>query len=227
MTVTTDAPAVSAPIEKRSPRRVLILIAIFLGIAIAGATRAKAAGSGNHVATYLSVIAMEWLLAWYALKLARKDGFRLRDWLPSYRSWRELALDVLVAAAFFFVAQFVLDGVKQLLGPSDAYGVQWLLPRNALEAALWIPVALSAGFCEEVVFRGYIQSQLALLTKSRAAAVLLQSIVFGIAHGYQGWQSLMTTGVYGLLFGIVAAWRGTLRPGIGTHAVQDLIGGLR
>lgn len=52
--------------------------------------------------------------------------------------------------------------------------------------SLWIVMALSAGFCEELIFRGYLQRQISDLTDSAVAAVLLQALLFGLAHGYQG-----------------------------------------
>lgn len=59
-------------------------------------------------------------------------------------------------------------------------------PGNWLEGILAVCVAASAGVCEEIVFRGYFYRQFYALTRSVAAAVLLQAIVFGAPHVYQG-----------------------------------------
>jgi membrane protease YdiL (CAAX protease family) len=101
-----------------------------------------------------------------------------------------------------------------------------LLPQGALETALWVALSLSAGFCEEIAFRGYFQRQFEAFTRSRTVALLLQAALFGIAHGYQGWRSALAIAGYGVLFGALAIWRENLRPGILAHALTDLVLGL-
>jgi len=91
---------------------------------------------------------------------------------------------------------------------------------------LWVLLSISAGFSEELVFRGYLQRQLTALTGSVTVALLLQSALFGIAHGYQGWRSCMAIAVYGALFTMLALWRRSLRPGMTAHAWTDIVGGL-
>ena len=88
-------------------------------------------------------------------------------------------------------------------------------------------VALSAGFCEELVFRGYFQRQFHALTGSAAAAVGLQALVFGVGHFYEGAWAVAQITAYGLLFGLLAAWRKSLRPGMLAHAWSDIFAVIR
>jgi membrane protease YdiL (CAAX protease family) len=81
---------------------------------------------------------------------------------------------------------------------------------------------LSAGFCEEVAFRGYLQRQMHAMTGSAALAVLIQAAVFAIGHAYEGAAAVARIAMYAVLFGAVAAWRRSLRPGILAHAWSDL-----
>ena len=92
--------------------------------------------------------------------------------------------------------------------------------------AVWIAVSLTAGFCEEAVFRGYLQKQFHALTGSAAVAVLAQAVLFGLAHGYQGVKNVIVITVLGLLYGLLALGRGNLRPGMLAHAWADVYGGL-
>ena len=55
-------------------------------------------------------------------------------------------------------------------------------PGHAMESAVWIGVAITAGFCEELVYRGYLQLQFWSLMKNPWSAVALKAIVFGSAH---------------------------------------------
>ena len=76
------------------------------------------------------------------------------------------------------------------------------------------------------MFRGYLQRQLAALTGSVTAGILLQAIAFGISHGYQGFTPMATTGSYRLVLGILAWWRGNIRASALAHAATDIVGGL-
>jgi uncharacterized protein len=102
----------------------------------------------------------------------------------------------------------------------------FVLPHGLPESVLWVCVSVTAGACEEIVFRGYLQRQLSALTGSVTAGILLQSIAFGISHGYQGLAPMAITGSYGLVLGILAWWRGNIRAGALAHATTDIVGGL-
>jgi hypothetical protein len=101
-----------------------------------------------------------------------------------------------------------------------------MLPRGPVETSLWLALSASAGFCEELVFRGYFLTQLRALTRSRWSALILQAALFGISHGYQGVTACLKIAVFGALYGIVALWRRSLRPGMIAHAWTDVAGGL-
>jgi membrane protease YdiL (CAAX protease family) len=104
--------------------------------------------------------------------------------------------------------------------------VKQLIPQTPLEIAVYLLVTLTAGICEETIFRGYLQRQFTFLTGSVAAGALIQGIVFGLAHAYQGWKMILIIAVYGCMFGALALWRRSLRPGIIAHFLQDSISGI-
>ena len=112
-----------------------------------------------------------------------------------------------------------------LLGPDQAKKIDILLPETILENLLWVGVSISAGICEEIVYRGYLQRQFLALTGSPIIAVLAQGIIFGVGHAYQGAKQVVVITVLGLLFGLLAWWRKNLRPGIIVHAWADIFGG--
>jgi membrane protease YdiL (CAAX protease family) len=95
-----------------------------------------------------------------------------------------------------------------------------------LEGLLWGALSATAGFVEEVVYRGYLQRQFAAWTGRPRLALVLQAVVFGVTHGYQGVDACIRITVFGLLFGVVAAWRRSLRPGMMAHGLTDLVAGL-
>ena len=119
-----------------------------------------------------------------------------------------------------------MNALAHLLKSAPNQAIRNLFPQGRLEVALYLAVALTAGFCEEVIFRGYLQRQFAALTRGATGGIVLQGITFGAAHGYQGWKFMLMIAVFGTMFGLLAHWRGSLRPGMIAHFLQDGIGGL-
>ncbi len=115
---------------------------------------------------------------------------------------------------------------SQVFGISHAVSILTFLPRRPLEVALWIAVSISAGISEEIAFRGYFQRQFGALTGSKSAAVCMQAVLFGMGHGYQGKQAMAKIAVFGAMVGGLAIWRQSLRPGILTHALADILSGI-
>ena len=101
-----------------------------------------------------------------------------------------------------------------------------MLPHGPLEIALWVALSMSAGFSEELTFRGYFSAQFHALTGSAPLALVLQAVLFGVTHGYQGVRACCTITLYGLLMGLLAKVRGSLRPGMIVHAWTDIAAGI-
>lgn len=101
-----------------------------------------------------------------------------------------------------------------------------LAPANGMEIAAWGFLCLIVGFSEELVFRGYLQSQNIALLHRVPIAVVLTAIIFGAAHGYQGVRGIVLISVFGILFGSVALLRKNLFPGILAHSWHDFATGM-
>jgi membrane protease YdiL (CAAX protease family) len=142
-----------------------------------------------------------------------------------WTSWKSLVIDVGIAVPFWVLWEGAGYGVHWLLGPGSARSVVSLLPQSLLEILIWIATSMTAGICEEMVFRGYVQRQFHALTGSVVMAVLGQGLVFGLVHSYQGWKNVIVICVLGILFGILAAWRRNLRTNIMVHAWADVWSG--
>src|SRR5436305_558859 len=89
----------------------------------------------------------------------RRDGESLAAprWTP-----KQFALDILLAALLWAGWGYTSELIKRAIGVVDNH-VAPLRPQNTLEVALWIAVSITAGICEEIVFRGYLQRQLGAL----------------------------------------------------------------
>lgn len=182
----------------------------------------------SHFITYSIVILMEWLMVafiWWGLS---RRGIRLSDivggsWARPLYFLRDLGLGIAFLLVFGFA---LLQGLSYLLQPETPKAMSAMMPQNWSEMILWVLMALTAGFCEEVIFRGYLLRQFSALTRSLAGGIVLQAVLFGLSHGYQGWKLMLLISVYGICFGLFARWRRSLRPGMLAHALEDTVGGV-
>jgi membrane protease YdiL (CAAX protease family) len=208
-----------------SKRHTIIVLLIFAVIAIAGylanARSGEVPAAASRMPLYVTVIVTQLLLVRYVVIGIHKYGLTIADLVG-----RKCPLDVVIGLAWFFVIRYASLVMRAALQLTDDHSSN-LLPHGDAEIAMWIVVSIVAGFCEELVFRGYLQRQLAALTGSAVAGLVLQAIVFGIAHGYQGVKSVVNITILGLLFGLVAHWRRSIVPGAIAHALTDIAGGLR
>jgi membrane protease YdiL (CAAX protease family) len=69
-----------------------------------------------------------------------------------------------------------------------------------------LALAVTAGFVEEFVFRGYLQPQFTAMTGSAVIASVLQLAFFVQGHYYQGALRLIPVAVIGLILTLIALW---------------------
>lgn len=100
-----------------------------------------------------------------------------------------------------------------------------LLPATRAEWRGFVPLALTAGICEELLFRGFVMWAFAQVLPAYWMAAVAQALLFGLAHSYQGPRGVyMTTMVGAFLAGVV--WvSGSLWPAMLVHALLDLNSG--
>ena len=212
-------------------RHFAVVVTILLAVAIRGLTissRQSTTVPLNHSALYTGLIAMETALIYLIWRGIRATGTSLRDLIGGrWQSPRDVIRDVLIAIALWIVLIGVASTWHALRGDGELPGfVSDIFPQSPLEIGLWIVLSIAAGLAEEIVFRGYCQRQLEALTKNVWIAMLLQSILFGVSHGYQGIGAMLRISVLALAFGFVAVIRRSLRPGIIAHAWTDIASGL-
>lgn len=186
--------------------------------------------------TYRKVMLVQWLLV----------GIVIALWLWRERSLADLGLSIalhwqlivgciimLAIIIFLFVQQRIAisaheerDKIKALLDRMAPF-----LPRSARE--LWPHFAmlcLTAGVCEEILYRGwlfwYLGSYIGETTLAMTGIVILAAIIFGLAHAYQGKRGIIQVLVLALIFGGLYVFMGTLWPLMVFHAAIDLNGGM-
>ncbi|SDX96037.1 CAAX protease self-immunity [Modestobacter sp. DSM 44400] len=99
-----------------------------------------------------------------------------------------------------------------------------LLPRTGLERRLFAVVGVTAGVCEEWLYRGFFLAVVAALAPGLPGAllVLVAAAGFGLAHAYQGPGGVLTTGVLGGVLAAVYLQSGSLLLPVLLHVLIDL-----
>ena len=176
----------------------------------------------SRLRMYASTIIGLWVLAFataLAANLARID-VRLLGVLP------------LPWTTFLWWLAFGLAAVSALVVLFKAFGIaetpmlQHLIPQTRAEKLVYVGVCITAGICEELVFRGFLIGTLRAATGSLGLAVTLAAGAFGIAHAHQEAAGALRATLLGLVLSVPLLMTGSLYPGIAAHAIIDLAGGL-
>jgi membrane protease YdiL (CAAX protease family) len=180
----------------------------------------------NVIPLYLSVIALEWGLVATVRGAVNDRGIKLRDLIGGrWSNWKDFVRDIAILVPFVLVWEGSARLMHRILGSDQAKSIGSLLPQSDIEIVLWIAVSISAGICEEIVFRGYFQKQFTAYTHSVVGGVLLQGMVFGLGHSYQGVKQVVIISVLGILYGWFAAWRRNLCSNMLAHTWTDIWSG--
>ncbi len=178
---------------------------------------------------YRQGIAIQWTLA--ALTLALW-GWQARPWqalgIVPRLTWGLAG----VLAGLALVVGYVLVQRRQALADDEALAaarrqlrnLERMMPRSDQESRWFARLAVTAGVCEELLYRGYLiwylGHWLALLP-----AVVVAAVVFGLGHAYQGPRGIALTTLVGLFMSAVYLLSGSLFACMLFHALMDLHAG--
>jgi uncharacterized protein len=101
-----------------------------------------------------------------------------------------------------------------------------ILPQSTVELIPFFVLAITAGLCEEFLYRGFAMAVLTRAGLPVGVVILLSSILFGLAHLYQGRAGFVSTTILGIFFGVSRATLGSLVPVTAWHIGVDLVAGI-
>ncbi len=210
----------------------VLLIVPLLAFSLLGSLKpAHHALSQHHIPQYLATLAWEWILAAlvalghpHAQDSAAPASRRAPTHVARMERRSRHRRRFLDRVHDYSRGLGAVLRLAHLSTPQKA--LAQLAPQNALELLLWVILSISAGICEELTFRGYLLQQFSRASGKIWIGVLASSLLFGIAHGYEGVSGMIAITLYGALFCILAIKRGSLRPGMMAHAWQDIFSGI-
>jgi uncharacterized protein len=115
----------------------------------------------------------------------------------------------------------MLTGQPRVSGPDAVLEV---LPRTPAERRVFAALAVSAGICEELLYRGFMLAVLAAIAPSVGPlwTVVIGAAAFGLAHAYQRPAGMLVTAVLGGCLAVLYLGTGSLLLPVAFHALVDL-----
>lgn len=215
----------------------LILLVLAVLVPWRGAVRVRQwlavpqLSSMDRLAVYASTLALQWgvtaLVAWRCYE----RGVGLQDLglaLPKAETTvaAALLLPLVLAWTQFASLRALARQPREKQGFLGEMGRK-LLPQDTVEALAFSGLAVSVALCEEFIYRGFAWAAIGAASGgSEWAALAGSSLLFGMAHAYQGRRGIAVTAVAGLIFGGVRMWTGSLLAPMVAHLVADLVAGI-
>ncbi len=157
-------------------------------------------------------------------------------WVSLGRSWEELGLGQPAAGSawysiliLFLAAASAVRVWNQISVDEEARqtifdqlaDLEALLPRTRRERDWAWVVSVTAGVCEEILFRGFLFWWLSGFLDELPAMGLV-TLSFGLCHAYQGPWGILKTALVGAVFGALVLVTDALWLAIALHAFIDL-----
>jgi len=187
-------------------------------------------GTKEKLALYGMTIAFQWTLAGLVAWRAMARGLTVAD-LGLGRRWTAdlVAAGFLGAALLAAFQWFNLRRLRHMTGPTVELLrklAAYLLPRRPVEFGPYGGLAVTAGICEEFLYRGFAMAALSRAGMATGTVVLICSVLFGLAHAYQGKSGILGTTVLGFGFSVGRLFFNSLLPVILWHAAVDVAAGV-
>ena len=212
------------------------LIFLFLGVVIPwrGHLRLKkllalpSVDTKEKLALYAVTIAFQWLLAGVVAWRAMARGLPIADLGLAPASLVSIVAGLVGAIAIGGLQWLNLRRIGRMEGAAPELLrklAKRLLPVSFLEYLPYSALAITAGVCEEFLYRGFALAALGRAGVPVWLSVMLTSILFGLAHAYQGKAGILSTGLFGVFLALGRLWFAGLVPVMMWHAGLDLAAG--
>jgi membrane protease YdiL (CAAX protease family) len=179
---------------------------------------------------YFKTICWQWSLVAAMLLVARRHGLsagEVGERLGDVRLTSAVTAGLLaIVAVVYLIMRWLLGRARPKAAAAAGDGMRQLVPASGPEMAVFVFLSLTAGICEELLYRGWLVNILRVATGSVWAAVGVSSAMFGLGHAYQGAKGMLRTTFVGLQLALLFVYVNSLIPGQVLHAAVDIIIGL-
>jgi hypothetical protein len=166
-----------------------------------------------------SILLLHWISFACALSFVRKAGGSARS-IGLKLSFSGIT-GASVAYAFIGLVALIWFAIFKRSPVLPANPEYLLIPRTFPEGMIWIAAALTAGVCEETVYRGFGITALEGYRLPTGIAVVITSLSFIFIHGTPSVAKCLFNGITGILFCILFIMRRNIFPNIVIHTALD------
>ncbi len=186
--------------------------------------------SMERLVLYASTIGFQWLAVAVVAWRAGAHGYTVQQLGLTIHDRPKLIVAGIVGAVTIAGLQWLnLRRVGRVpierRGPLQAIAER-ILPQSTVELLPYLALAITAGLCEEFLYRGFGMAVFSRLGLQAWAVVLLSAILFGLAHSYQGRGGVVMTLLIGLALGASRIAYDSLVPAILWHTAVDIVAGI-
>ena len=201
-------------VEKYTGKSLFIVAVIIVGLLLS-----IFAGQLGTLLFYIVVLITLWAKRWEW----KYFGITGPDWPQTiFRAF-------LFAIGIFILNDFFIQPIIELFfGKIDLSEVSGIEGNLLLYVVFILLGWVFGGFCEEIIYRGYVLKRLAIIlgdtNKAWLFSAIMASIVFGVAHHYQGPSGIIVTAIIALLFGLIFICnKNNLMVLVLTHGIYNMI----
>lgn len=165
----------------------------------------------------LALVTLVYFFLWHNGEKVLKIG-----WIPG-----GFVKEVFIGILLYFPMIYGISFLENLLESAGlpfpkGHIPSFFEPEGIIQQIAATIMIVVVAFSEETIFRGYLMLRFKSITNSRAATVILSSVIFSIGHGYEGIGGVIIVGIMGALFSIIYLWRKSLVAPIVMHFMQDI-----
>jgi len=130
---------------------------------------------------------------------------------------------LLATVMLLLMVRFVKPVRAKISRMQQVEGIGFLLPKTLKERWLFLFVSITAGVCEEIIFRGAMVYYLTNCFDQLPILLIgvISSILFGVVHLYQGWKGVFLTSYMGMVLFLLFVGSGSLWLPILFHFLID------
>jgi membrane protease YdiL (CAAX protease family) len=187
-----------------------------------------AKGNGNLFIPFWSgVIILHWVSLFIVKMFLKQEN----------KTWKDIGYGLntkktLILVFSYLTVAFIVFGFTEMslnyvsIDQSKLAGLSSFFPKTTPQRLLFIITVLTAGFCEELIYRGFAITKLAGIGMNKWLALVPAGISFVFIHGVAavtgGYSQFLFYLIPALIFGIIFILTKRLLPAIIIHLLFDL-----
>ncbi len=170
-----------------------------------------------NIVLYSAVFITHWLLAFLVIRRLKRQGVSLKKFIAPKKKTRIFpAILVFISLNVLFTAYMILALTYGRIQPwrnLDVFQLVYFVVAHPL----------TAGFVEELIWRGYFIENLLRMGNSEGRSIIFSSISFALIHGFWVVDKLAVTFLFGIIAGAYYVRERNLVVLMVTHVTLDIV----